>query len=43
MKDILRTFMIPPKTWEKFKTKCKSNGSHASVEIRKLINEYLKK
>lgn len=43
MKQILRTFMVNPKTWEKFKTKCKDNGTHASVEIRKFINEYIKK
>ena len=42
MKQILRTFMINEKTWEKFKTKCVKNNSDASKEIRKFINEYLK-
>ncbi len=43
MKNILRTFMINPSIWSEFKDKCKENGSHASVEIRKFINEYLRK
>lgn len=43
MKQILRTFMINEDTWKKFKKKCVKNNSDASKEIRKFINEYLKK
>ena len=44
MKDlILRTFKVNEKTWKKFKIECVKNNTNASIEIRNMIDKYIKK
>jgi len=39
----LRTFQVDPEKWDKFKKKCKKMNSDASKELRKFIDEQIKK
>ena len=37
------TLLIYPEVFERFKRVCKLNSTNAAIEIRKFINDYLKR
>jgi len=39
MSDTSKNFRIDDQNWEKFKKICKANGTNASQELRKFIQE----